>query len=117
MLYQYFLCLYTGLLFLLSNDLLPATTKQVVLVVVSDLMGAFMVGLMFGEIAVLFGDLTARDAAFQMKYDNACSAMQNRKLQGDLQDRIIIYQKSTREAEEHEEDLQNFITMIAYVYR
>ena len=43
-----------------------------------------MVGLMFGEIAVLFSDLTARDAAFQSKYDNACSAMQNRKLKADL---------------------------------
>ena len=60
------------------------TSQQIVLVIVSDFMGAFMVGLMFGEIAVLFSDLTARDAAFQSKYDNACSAMQNRKLKADL---------------------------------
>ena len=75
-------------------------------------MGAFMVGLMFGEIAVLFNDLTARGAAFQRKYDNACAAMQHRKLEADLQDRIIIYQKATREAEEHAEDLENFRRMI-----
>ena len=55
--YKYWLCTYTSLLFLTSNDLQPRGITQINFNLWGDFLGALMIANMFGELTILTADL------------------------------------------------------------
>ena len=97
---QYWYCIYTSLLFLCCNDIFPQTTAMVSFGAFANLSGALVTANLFGELAILVGDLNKNQNRYQKKVDNANQAMQNLNLPMSVQNLVLSYMMSTKQSQE-----------------
>lgn len=74
-----------------GDELGPRTTRALWLISIILLFGAIINANIFGNLAVIIGEMTKKASRFQKKIDTANTAMKNMKIPGKLQANVINY--------------------------
>ena len=89
--HAYLIAFYTSLLLIMGENIEPLADSEVFFSSIALLLGAVMMAIVFGNVAVLIANFTANTSAHQKKMEEIYSVMRRLRLPNDLQTRIEQY--------------------------
>jgi hypothetical protein len=89
--FQYSVVLYYALACIGGNELAPTDLNEMLMIIVMNIIGALIKVMLFGEIAVLMGSITAGESNQQAVIDTANVAMSNIDLPEDMRKAVREY--------------------------
>jgi len=113
LIHQYCISIYSAVLLLTGNDIIPRGTLQVAFVAIFITVGAIINANIFGNMALIISDLNKKSAEFQTQIDTANTAMKNMHLPQHLQTEVISYLNYIQQTLDHQNELKEFFDKIS----
>jgi hypothetical protein len=107
--YQYFVCLYYGVLVIGGNELGPTDITELIYIVAINVMGAIFNAGVFGELAVLLSNVSRADSNQQGVIDTANTAMENIDLPTPIRQQVREYFQKVQSTSDKQEELDTFL--------
>lgn len=106
--FLYFVCIYYSVLVIGGNEMGPTEMRELVFMVVVNLMGAIYQAYIIGEVAVLIGQVGSKQNQQQEIIDTANTAMKNIKLPQVMRQEIREYFKKIMITMYSQKELEDF---------
>ena len=113
LIHQYCISIYSAVLLLTGNDIIPRGTFQIAFVAIFITIGAIINANIFGNMALIISDLNKKSAEFQTQIDTANTAMKNMHLPQHLQTEVISYLNYIQQTLDHQNELIEFFDKIS----
>ena len=111
--FQYWHCFYHAVLMLNGDEIGPRTIKALWFISGILILGAVINANIFGNLAVIIGEMNKKASRFQEKIDTANTAMKNLKIPNKLQTEVINYLLFTQSNLDKQNEMDKFKTMIS----
>lgn len=111
--YEYWSCFYYAILIIAGNEIGPRTNFEFVFISIMLIVGTFIKGSIFGEMANLTTIMTEKQVKFQSQVDSANTAMKNLDISLDVQQQVRDYFLFTQITLDEQEELKKFIDMLS----
>jgi hypothetical protein len=110
---RFALNLYYGVLILGSNEIGPVNSLEMLGCLVFLIISALLNAILFGQIADLVGNLSAKSTAIQEQLDQANTVMESIELEDEIQEEIRMFFNKTQSTKEAQVEFSDFLELIS----
>lgn len=110
---RFWLNLYYGVLILGANEIGPVNPLEMIGCTIFLVISALLNAILFGQIADLVGNLSAKSTAIQEQLDQANTVMESIELQDEIQEEIRMFFNKTQATKEAQVEFSDFLELIS----
>mmetsp|Transcript_25770 Transcript_25770/g.45381 ORF Transcript_25770/g.45381 Transcript_25770/m.45381 type:complete len:948 (-) Transcript_25770:2606-5449(-) len=110
---KYVYSFYHGVWCLRGNELGPRDYKMACIGGLLMICGSMVTAILFGEIAVIMGEMTRKSTNFQNTIENCLTTATELKLSSELTDKILDYVTSSKAQQNQQSEFESFTNLIS----